>query len=151
MSAYENRLRDLIIFDPTKSSVSSPWGQPDNVQIAKIRGIELEVGTDLAGWDLTGAMTWLDPRNRTPGAQYGNLLNRRSRLTGRVDADKTLGQFRVGASVNGAGARYTRSHPPARLLGCETHADRSAAAKAEYRIKQLSPAEKRRFATSLTR
>lgn len=120
VSAYENRLRDLIIFDPTKSSVSSPWGQPDNVQIAKIRGIELEVGTDLAGWDLTGAMTWLDPRNRTPGAQYGNLLNRRSRLTGRVDADKTLGQFRVGASVNGAGARYDDPNNRVRLAGYAT-------------------------------
>lgn len=58
---------------------------------------------------------------------------------------------RYTAHLNGAGARYTRSHPPARLLGCETHADRSAAAKAENRIKQLSPAEKRRFAASLTR
>jgi putative endonuclease len=53
------------------------------------------------------------------------------------------------AHLNGSGARYTRSHPPARLLGCEAHADRSSASKAEYRVKQMTPAEKRRFAAGL--
>ncbi len=56
---------------------------------------------------------------------------------------------RYAAHCNGTGARYTRSHPPVRLLGYEAHADRSAASKAEYRIKRLSPAEKRRYALSL--
>lgn len=120
MSAYENRLRDLIIFDPTKTSVSSPWGQPDNVQLAKIRGVEAEIGTAVAGWDINSSLTWLDPRNRTPGAQYGNLLNRRSRLTGRVDADKTFGRFRLGASVNGANARYDDPANRVRLAGYAT-------------------------------
>lgn len=120
LSAYENRLRDLIIFDPMKSSVSSPWGQPDNVQIAKIRGAEAEIGTAIAGWDVTGALTWLDPRNRTPGPQYRNLLNRRSRLTGRIDADKTFGHFRVGASVNGADARFDDPNNRVRLAGYAT-------------------------------
>jgi ribosome-associated protein len=44
---------------------------------------------------------------------------------------------------NGKGARYTRSHPPQRLLAAIACADRSAASKAEYRIKRLSPQEKR--------
>lgn len=43
----------------------------------------------------------------------------------------------------GKGARYTRSHPPARVLAAFAHADRSSASKAEYAIKQLSPAAKR--------
>ena len=60
-------------------------------------------------------------------------------------------EARYTAHLNGAGARYTRSHPPARLPGCEPHPDRSAAPRAEYRAKQLSPTEKRRFASSLTR
>jgi putative endonuclease len=53
------------------------------------------------------------------------------------------------AHKNGTGARYTRSHAPARLLGFEVHADRSSASQAEYRTKQLSPAEKRRYASAL--
>jgi putative endonuclease len=56
---------------------------------------------------------------------------------------------RYAAHANGSGARYTRAHPPARLLGCAAHPDRSAAAKAEYRVKQMTPAEKRRFAATL--
>lgn len=53
------------------------------------------------------------------------------------------------AHCEGRGARYTRSHPPHRLLGYEAHPDRSAASKAEYRVKRLSPVEKRRFAAAL--
>lgn len=56
---------------------------------------------------------------------------------------------RYAVHADGKGARYTRSHPPVRLLGFEQHPDRSSAAKAEYRIKQLPAAEKRRFASSL--
>ena len=56
---------------------------------------------------------------------------------------------RYAAHLNGSGARYTRSHPPTRLLGSESHPDRSSASKAEYRIKRLSPAEKRRYAAEL--
>ena len=56
---------------------------------------------------------------------------------------------RYAAHCNGSGARYTRSRPPVRLLGYEMHADRSAASKAEYRVKQLSAAEKRQFAAGL--
>ncbi|MBI2305906.1 MAG: GIY-YIG nuclease family protein [Rhodocyclales bacterium] len=56
---------------------------------------------------------------------------------------------RYAAHCNGTGARYTRSHPPLRLLGYEAHADRSSASKAEYRVKQLSAADKRRYALRL--
>lgn len=54
-----------------------------------------------------------------------------------VDVDK-----RYAAHAAGKGARYTRSHPPRRLLVRFEHPDRSSALKAEYAIKQLSPAAK---------
>lgn len=56
---------------------------------------------------------------------------------------------RYAAHCAGKGARYTRSHPPLRLLGFEAHADRSAASRAEYRVKRLSAAEKWRLAADL--
>ena len=58
-----------------------------------------------------------------------------------VDVDK-----RYAAHAAGKGARYTRSHPPARLLARFPHPDRSSALKAEYAIKQLSAGEKRALA-----
>jgi putative endonuclease len=48
--------------------------------------------------------------------------------------------------LNGTGARYTRSRPPRRLLATFELADRSSASKAEYRVKRLSPAQKRALA-----
>lgn len=57
---------------------------------------------------------------------------------------------RYAAHARGLGARYTRSHPPRRLLGVEVHPDRSSASRAEYRIKQLTAPEKRLYAASLT-
>lgn len=57
---------------------------------------------------------------------------------------------RYAAHEQGVGARYTRSHPPKKLLGIESHPDRSSASKAEYRIKQLSASEKRLYAASLS-
>lgn len=53
---------------------------------------------------------------------------------------------RYAAHCAGRGARYTRSHPPVKLLGFEQHPDRSTASKAEYRIKRLTAADKRRLA-----
>jgi putative endonuclease len=50
--------------------------------------------------------------------------------------------------VAGKGARYTRAHPPARLLAAFEYPDRSAATIAEYRIKQLSAREKRELCRS---
>lgn len=58
-------------------------------------------------------------------------------------------EARYAAHCAGKGARYTRSHPPLRLLGFEPHPDRSSASKAEYRIKHLSTADKRRYAATL--
>lgn len=53
-------------------------------------------------------------------------------------------QARYAAHAAGKGARYTRSHPPAKLLLTEPHPDRSSASKAEYAFKQLTAAEKRK-------
>ena len=43
----------------------------------------------------------------------------------------------------GKGARYTRSHPPLRLLAQFEYPDRASASRAEHAVKQLSPARKR--------
>ena len=59
-------------------------------------------------------------------------------------------ESRFKAHLQGKGARYMRLHPPLRMLAAEAHPDRSAALKAEYRIKQLAPAEKRACAARMT-
>lgn len=56
---------------------------------------------------------------------------------------------RYAAHASGKGARYTRAHPPTRLLVSVKYPDRSSALKAEYRIKQLKPAAKRSFVATM--
>ncbi|MDT3735944.1 MAG: alternative ribosome rescue aminoacyl-tRNA hydrolase ArfB [Denitratisoma sp.] len=58
-------------------------------------------------------------------------------------------EARYAAHAAGRGARYTRSHPPLRLLGSVAFPDRSSAQKAEHEVKQLSPGAKRAFAGGL--
>jgi putative endonuclease len=52
---------------------------------------------------------------------------------------------RYAAHAKGKGARYTRSHPPRRLLAVVRYEDRSSALRAEYAMKRLNRADKRRF------
>ena len=54
-------------------------------------------------------------------------------------------EARYATHASGKGARYTRAHPPSRLLAVVECADRSAAAKAEYATKCLSATQKRAF------
>ncbi|GLQ96187.1 GIY-YIG nuclease family protein [Dyella mobilis] len=44
---------------------------------------------------------------------------------------------RYQAHVEGRGARYTRSHPPLRLIGARRYPNRAQASRAEWEIKQL--------------
>jgi putative endonuclease len=52
---------------------------------------------------------------------------------------------RFSEHLAGVGARYTRSHPPARVLECKAFADRASASRAEYALKQLPKGAKRGF------
>lgn len=57
---------------------------------------------------------------------------------------------RYTAHCKGKGARYTRMHPPEKLLAVIEFPDRSHALKAEYQIKQMGAAEKRNLAKTQT-
>lgn len=51
-------------------------------------------------------------------------------------------EVRYAQHSSGKGAKYTRSHPPKRLVYQKKFRDRSAASKAEYALKQLTRLEK---------
>ena len=121
--AYRNELQNLIAFNPFLTSPRSPWGMPDNIQRARIDGIETTLGTTLAQWDINATASVMNPRNRTPGASYDNLLNRRPQRMGRIDADRKLGasgQWSIGASINAASHRYDDPSNRVRMGGYAT-------------------------------
>ncbi len=53
---------------------------------------------------------------------------------------------RYATHVEGKGARYTRMHPPEKLLAVFEFPDRSSALKEEYRIKQMDAPQKHALA-----
>ncbi|MGN7726342.1 TonB-dependent vitamin B12 receptor [Luteimonas sp. 22616] len=122
LNAYETRVDDLISYD---SSIFLP----NNIDDARIRGIELTFDTTVGEWDLSAQASHTDPRNRThctddaiaAGAcNFGNLLARRARDTGRIDLDRAFGAFRFGASLKGAGHRFDDAANAVRLGGYAT-------------------------------
>lgn len=93
IDTYHTRIRDLIAFD-------AALNLPNNLDSARIRGAEASLGTTLAGWEFTAQTSYVDARN-------GDLrLPRRARLSGRVDGDKRVGDWRFGASLIGQGRRF---------------------------------------------
>lgn len=131
LDAYETRIDDLIALDT--------FFVPQNIARARIRGAEFTAGTALAGWDLSTQLAYTDPRNHSAGANHGNLLPRRARATGRIDADRAFGDLRLGVTARGAGSRYDNAANTARLGGYGTldlraawafHADWSLEARA---------------------
>jgi vitamin B12 transporter len=98
LNAYQTTVDDLIVYDPTIFVAN-------NIESARIRGAELGAGATLAGWDVNAQATFMDPRNHSTTA-YDKLLPRRSRRTARIDADRSLGEWRVGASVVAQGRRF---------------------------------------------
>jgi len=114
---YESRIDNLIVFVyPPPDFI----GEGSNIDQARIRGAELTFGTSFAGFDLSTQLSHVDPRDRSGGANDGNVLARRARSTGRIDLDREFGPLRAGVTVQGAGSRYDDAANTARLGGHAT-------------------------------
>ena len=92
VNVYRTVIDDLIAFDFATF-------QAGNVATARIQGMELELQSELAGWDLQAQLTLLDPKNAGPGANHNNELARRSRRVLRLDADRQRQNWRYGATL----------------------------------------------------
>jgi vitamin B12 transporter len=126
LNAYETRVDDLISYD---SSIFLP----NNIDEARIRGVELTFDTTVGEWDISTQLSHTDPRNRTrldpngsDNANRGNLLARRARDSGRIDVDRAVGAFRFGASLKGAGHRFDDAANTVHLGGYATFDLRAA-------------------------
>ena len=98
VNAYQTKIDQLIGFDASFN--------PVNIDKARIHGLEAVASTRLAGWDLAGNLSTLDPENRGHDANRGNQLPRRAKLMARLDADRAFGAWRLGTSIYGEGRRY---------------------------------------------
>ena len=106
VNVYRNVISDLIAYDTALVDATHPYGGPNNIDRARIRGAEATVGTRIAGWTVNASASWLDPRDRSHTGEDGNLLPRRARQTARLDLDRPFGAFSAGASWFVSGYRY---------------------------------------------
>lgn len=96
---FENRIDDLIVFNAAA-------GIPQNLDEARIRGIEAEATAALGEWTLGLGWAGLDARNRSPGANYDNILPRRARQSGHFEVARGFGPLQARMRVTGQGSRY---------------------------------------------
>jgi vitamin B12 transporter len=99
VSAFENRIDDLVVYD---FSIFAP----NNLNRARVRGLEADLDASFGAWTLAAGYTALDPRNRTPGVEFGNFLPRRARHSGHVELGRGFGALDARARVTAASGRY---------------------------------------------
>ncbi|MHA6493921.1 TonB-dependent vitamin B12 receptor [Pseudomonas borbori] len=99
VNAFRTRVDDLIAYD---SSIQAPA----NIDKARIRGVELVLGSQLLGVDWNANYTLMEPENSADGANAGNELARRAKQIFNLDLDRRLGAFNLGASLHAEGQRY---------------------------------------------
>ena len=101
-NAFQNTVDDLIAWT---EDASGNW-TPINVNKARIRGLELSAGTQVAGFDVNANATLQKPENRSAG-NSGNTLIYRPKQIVNVDVDRRFGKVSVGATAHGESKRYT--------------------------------------------
>ncbi|MGH8116010.1 MAG: TonB-dependent receptor domain-containing protein, partial [Rhodanobacteraceae bacterium] len=91
IDVYRDNIRDLIALNNAFV--------PQNIDRARITGLEGVVGGKLAGWNLRATATLLNAVDDEPGSiDNGRRLPRRPRQSARFDADHNFGRVSIGAS-----------------------------------------------------
>lgn len=112
LHGYETHVDDLIA---TNANFTA-----DNIDRARIRGVEAEFAGGSRQWSWDVAADWLDPRNESNDPNRGKLLQRRARVSGRAQLARDFAALRVSAQLNFAGPRWDDLANTQRLGGYST-------------------------------
>ena len=105
---FQTDIDDLIGLDATFT--------PQNIDEARIRGLEVELGIQAGDWLSRSSITALETEDRATG----NELPRRSPFSARVDVDRALGDWSLGGSLLGQGRSFNDADNNSRLSGFAT-------------------------------
>ena len=112
MALYQLNVENLIVTRPGPNGVNSP----QNVDKARIRGLELQSGLEKNDWKAQVSVSLMDPENRSNSKD----LEHRSTQTLRLDLSKQLGTWNLGGTVVAANHRYDDEDNEERLPGYGT-------------------------------
>jgi vitamin B12 transporter len=91
-----------------------------NIQRAEILGLETTLATTFWGWDIAANVSILRPESAKDDENAGKLLPRRAETMFRVDLDRAIDRFTVGATLYGEGRRFEDLQNAQRLTGYVT-------------------------------
>ena len=140
VAVFQNDMDDMLLWDGTVSKVN-------NIEKARIRGIEASFSTVVAAWDITASASYLDPKNLSDDEKTKDkVLQRRARQLFNLDADRSFGRFSVGGTLRGQGKSYDDPENEDRLSGFVTVDLRTAyqftsAVKGELKLVNLMDKE----------
>ncbi|MEW4982698.1 MAG: TonB-dependent receptor [Cycloclasticus sp.] len=109
---YRTKIKDLITLDA--------FWVPQNISEAVIKGLELQAGAKLAGVNVDGQFSWIDPEDRSGGVNDGNVLQRRAEQTFALNANKSFGDFSLASKVFISGRRFDNAANTRRIAGFTT-------------------------------
>ncbi len=98
INIYQTRIEDMIDWQPDSSFV---W-TPQNVNKARIQGIETTIETNIADWDMAFNLNLIDPRDEITN----NRLQRRTSKSARLDLDRAFDKLTAGITIEAYGERY---------------------------------------------
>lgn len=107
---YQTDIDKLIVYEFTTI------GTMNNVERARIQGVETEIVFDLAAWRASAAVSVLDPRNR----ETQNVLARRARKTARFELSYGPDTSQYGLVTVAQGSRFDDAANTRRLAGYGT-------------------------------
>lgn len=99
LNAYRTDITDLIGYNTV------PPYNIVNINTARLTGVEGQLQTHLADWDINGTLTLQDPR-QTSGANQGKPLNRRATEAMRIEVAREFGVYRLASSLYAEGRRF---------------------------------------------
>ncbi len=91
IAAYRSEIKDLLA---SAEDARTGLGTTENIDRARINGLELSVQRELFGWQADAGLSLLDARDRRTGLRLPN----RARRTLYLDLDRQFGAFGIGAS-----------------------------------------------------
>lgn len=108
IALFQTHVDDLI-----QNTMANGTLRPENVDRARIQGVEIDSGLSVGQWEFGAGGTLMDPRDQ----DSGNRLARRAAASARLDVDRTIGSISLGASGIVQGDRYNDSANNERLAG----------------------------------
>ncbi len=99
VNAYQNTMEDMLEYDLQTHKTK-------NISKALIRGLEFNLTTQLAQWQLNTNLTFVNPENRS-GDNAGNTLLYRADKLLNITIDRIVGRWSVGGTVRAQSASWS--------------------------------------------